>query len=167
MTTDGHREDPALTVARIDASAERRVTPVGDGDLVWRLWGAGPPLVLMHGASGSWTHWIRNIEPLARRFRLLVPDMPGFGDSAMPPAPATVATLAESIAAGIDVLVPRSQPVDVGLLVRRHRERAARRARGRPGPDAGAHRLRRNGTPERADTSARPCPAGDVRVGGP
>ena len=37
--------------------------------MVWRVWGAGPPLVLLHGASGSWTHWIRNVLPLAEHFR--------------------------------------------------------------------------------------------------
>ncbi|HXA97799.1 MAG TPA: alpha/beta hydrolase, partial [Candidatus Dormibacteraeota bacterium] len=52
-------------VARIDSLATRTVAPVGDGSMVWRSWGAGPPLVLLHGASGSWTHWIRNVLPLA------------------------------------------------------------------------------------------------------
>src|SRR5690606_94454 len=70
-------EAPAATVARIDRTAERRTTPCGDGHLVWRLWGNGPPLVLLHGAFGSWTHWLRNIPALAARFRVIAPDMPG------------------------------------------------------------------------------------------
>ena len=32
--------------------------------------GSGPTLLLLHGGTGSWTHWVRNIEPLSRRFSL-------------------------------------------------------------------------------------------------
>lgn len=50
-------------------------------DLAFRRWGHGPVLVLFHGAHGSWTHWVRNIEALAARFTVLALDLPGFGDS--------------------------------------------------------------------------------------
>lgn len=43
--------------------------------------GAGPTLLLLHGGTGSWTHWVRNIEPLSRHFSLVVPDLPGMGES--------------------------------------------------------------------------------------
>ena len=59
--------------------------------MVWHVWGqdscnsAFAPLVLLHGGSGSWTHWLRNIAALAQSGRwVLVPDLPGFGDSAAP-----------------------------------------------------------------------------------
>lgn len=70
--------------------AERRSTPCGRGELVWHVWGqprAGVrPLVLFHGGSGSWTHWVRNISPLVEAgHQVWVPDLPGFGDSAPPP----------------------------------------------------------------------------------
>ena len=45
--------------------------------MVWRVWGAGEPLVLFHGGSGSWTHWIRNIPELSRHYELWVADIPG------------------------------------------------------------------------------------------
>src|SRR5690554_4236914 len=47
---------------------------------VWREWGSGPPVVLVHGGTGSWLHWVRNIDGLAASYRVLVPDMAGFGD---------------------------------------------------------------------------------------
>lgn len=47
----------------------------------WRRWGQGPDLVLLHGGHGSWMHWAHNVEALAERFSVWVPDMPGFGDS--------------------------------------------------------------------------------------
>ena len=47
---------------------------------------AARPLLLLHGGSGSWNHWVRNLAALARcGRRVLVPDMPGFGDSDAPP----------------------------------------------------------------------------------
>jgi len=52
--------------------------------MVWRVWGGGPPLVLLHGGTGSWMHWIRNIEELARDFTVVAPDIPGSGESASP-----------------------------------------------------------------------------------
>ncbi|MGH7043303.1 MAG: alpha/beta fold hydrolase, partial [Acetobacteraceae bacterium] len=90
---------PAI-VTEIDATAERRTTPCGGGRLNWRLWGAGPPLVLLHGDFGSWTHWLRNISALARHFRLLVPDMPGYGESDAPPTPWSPFSLGELLAEG-------------------------------------------------------------------
>ncbi|WP_162261024.1 MULTISPECIES: alpha/beta fold hydrolase [unclassified Nocardioides] len=43
--------------------------------------GAGPPLVLLHGLGGTWRNWEANIPALARRHRVIAPDLPGFGDS--------------------------------------------------------------------------------------
>jgi len=99
-------EDATGSLSRIEAQATRSVTPAGGGSMVWRSWGEGPPLVLLHGASGSWTHWIRNILPLAARYRVLVPDMPGFGDSDAPPEPHTADGLADLLAASLDVVLP-------------------------------------------------------------
>ena len=96
---------PEDIVAAIEAKAGRIETPCGDGVMVWRSWGDGPALVLLHGAFGSWNHWIRNILPLAERFRVLVPDMPGYGASAMPPLPYSPESLGEIIAAGIETVV--------------------------------------------------------------
>jgi pimeloyl-ACP methyl ester carboxylesterase len=106
-------DPPAALVSRIDALATRQLSPCGAGWMVWRVWGDGHPLVLLHGASGSWTHWIRNIPSLATRFHVLVPDMPGFGDSDMPPEPHTADTLADVIASGLHVVVPPPGQVDM------------------------------------------------------
>ena len=94
-------------VEGIAAEAQRFETPCGDGQLVWHSWGGGPPLVLLHGGYGSWTHWIRNVLPLSRKFRVLAPDLPGLGESATPPEPWTAAGLAAIVVAGIDSIVPR------------------------------------------------------------
>jgi pimeloyl-ACP methyl ester carboxylesterase len=91
-------------IADLDGRATRIETPCGDGVMVWRAWGAGPPLILLHGAHGAWTHWIRNVGPLSATRRVLAPDMPGYGDSAMPEDPDDVESFAQALAAGISDL---------------------------------------------------------------
>jgi len=103
--------NPSDVVDALDSQARRVTTSARGGAMVWRTWGHGPPLVLLHGASGSWTHWIRNIPTLAERFSVIVPDMPGFGDSAAPPEPHTVEVLAEAMTKGLDSVV--TGPMDM------------------------------------------------------
>jgi len=48
----------------------------------FRIWGqSGPILVLLHGGYGSWMHFLKNVEELSKNFQVIVPDMPGFGES--------------------------------------------------------------------------------------
>ncbi|MCZ4312954.1 alpha/beta fold hydrolase [Comamonadaceae bacterium G21597-S1] len=66
----------------LSALAGTRHTAIIEGRrVVWRRFGAGPALVLLHGGHGDWRHWIRNIAPLARDHSIWLPDLPGFGDS--------------------------------------------------------------------------------------
>jgi pimeloyl-ACP methyl ester carboxylesterase len=128
-----HCNLPAMDPASLDAGATRYETPCGAGRMVWRAWGAGTPVVLLHGGSGSWTHWVRNVNALGRRHRVLAADMPGFGDSDSPPPPETVETLARVVAGGLDALLPPPGWYDVlgfsfggivgGLVAARQRER--------------------------------------------
>ncbi len=44
--------------------------------------GSGAPLVLLHGSGpgvSAWTNWAHVIQPLAKNFRVLAPDIAGFG----------------------------------------------------------------------------------------
>ncbi|HEX3883653.1 MAG TPA: alpha/beta hydrolase [Stellaceae bacterium] len=96
-------------VAGIAAEAERIETPCGDGTMVWRRWGRGPALVLLHGGYGSWSHWIRNVIPLSRRFTVCACDLPGLGESATPPEPWTAEGLAAIVVEGIGIVVPTGE----------------------------------------------------------
>ena len=69
-------------LGHLAATARRSETPCGDGSVVWHGWGAGGVVVLLHGTSGSWRRWVRNISALARDHRVLAPDIPGLGESA-------------------------------------------------------------------------------------
>ncbi len=101
---------PAAIVAAIDSRAERIETPCGSGSMIWRRWGprsgGRPALVLLHGGYGSWTHWLKNVESLAKRYSVLVPDLPGLGDSADAPKPYGAETLAAIVAEGIARIAP-------------------------------------------------------------
>ena len=59
--------------------------------------GEGPPLVLVHGLSGAATNWSQLAPLLARRHRLLVPDLPGHGGSAALPAAPNLSAYAERV----------------------------------------------------------------------
>jgi pimeloyl-ACP methyl ester carboxylesterase len=46
--------------------------------------GSGPPVVLIHGLSGSWQNWLETIPHLARAHTVIAVDLPGFGRSELP-----------------------------------------------------------------------------------
>lgn len=43
-----------------------------------------PPILFLHGITGSRRYWEKKVRPLARRHRLLIPDLLGFGLSPKP-----------------------------------------------------------------------------------
>jgi len=51
----------------------------------YREVGSGPPLLLVHGLMTSSYSWRYLLEPLGRHYRLVVPDLPGSGQSDGPP----------------------------------------------------------------------------------
>jgi pimeloyl-ACP methyl ester carboxylesterase len=97
-------EATVALVNGVAAEARRIETPCGDGHMVWHVWGEGPPLALLHGGYGSWTHWIRNVIPLSRAFTVAAPDLPGLGASATPPEPHTAERLARIVVEGLDIV---------------------------------------------------------------
>jgi len=105
--------EPHPVLEALVAGARFGRTPCGDGEMVWRAWGAGEPLVLLHGGSGSWRHWARNVGPLSERRMVLVPDLPGLGQSAMPPAPLGPDSVARVLMAGLDAALPAGARYDL------------------------------------------------------
>jgi len=83
---------------------------VGAYRVHWVETGAGDEtVVLFHGLSGSSRWWQRNIPALAERYRVVVPDLIGFGESACPgPLPA-LPGVAEVVAGWMDAA--RTGPV--------------------------------------------------------
>jgi pimeloyl-ACP methyl ester carboxylesterase len=93
---------------RLSLAGATRLHTTWDGSrTVWHAWGqpSQPGVVLLHGGSGSWTHWVRNIAPLqAAGWRVLVPDLPGFGDSDLPLGCTDVDALPAHLHAGLQQL---------------------------------------------------------------
>ena len=93
-----------MEISRVEALSQRIVQSYAWGDVVWHVWSShrgahasakhalahdddqAPqrPLVLLHGGSGSWTHWLRNVEHFAEHREVWALDIPGFGDSSLP-----------------------------------------------------------------------------------
>ena len=93
-----------MEISRVEALSQRIVQSYAWGDAVWHVWGSHKgahasieaalahdakqtpqrPLVLLHGGSGSWTHWLRNVEHFAEQREVWALDVPGFGDSSLP-----------------------------------------------------------------------------------
>jgi pimeloyl-ACP methyl ester carboxylesterase len=110
-------EDPQTILDRIQNEATRHETPCGDGKMVWHLWdrsaGTAPVAVLFHGGAGSWRHWIRTIPALVPTYRVLVPDLPGLGESDFPPDGDDAFAIATIVADGIDAIVGAETTFDV------------------------------------------------------
>ena len=73
----------------IDWRDHLRAARVRDTDVNYVEMGAQrdegePPLVFVHGLSGSWQNWLENIPHFARSRRVVALDLPGFGASPVP-----------------------------------------------------------------------------------
>jgi pimeloyl-ACP methyl ester carboxylesterase len=110
-------EDPQTILDRIQRQAIRHETSCGTGKMVWHLWNhsaaTAPVVVLFHGGAGSWRHWIRTIPALDPTYRVLVPDLPGLGDSDFPPDGDDAFAIATIIANGIDAVIGAETSFDV------------------------------------------------------
>lgn len=107
--------NPSEDIARIEALCEVHKINVCGQEVVWRRFGSGPPLVLIHGGHGSWLHWVRNIEALLGSHTLWLPDLPGFGDSDALPGEAHATDrferLAKTVCACIEELFGSEAPI--------------------------------------------------------
>jgi len=100
------------------AGAQRCVSTHAQAKTVWHVWGdtSQPAVVLLHGGSGSWTHWVRNIAPLCEAgYRVLVPDLPGFGDSDLPLGCVDCDDMPSHLQAGLAQLKPAGDVSMVGF----------------------------------------------------
>jgi pimeloyl-ACP methyl ester carboxylesterase len=101
-------------IKEIEATATTvRVQMGNGGKMMWHVWdeGLGKPLLLLfHGGSGSWIHWIRNVRTLCRHFALYVADLPGLGDSDSPDDVRDVWSVAHCVRTAMQALLPRDRP---------------------------------------------------------
>lgn len=77
---------------------EERFARVKGVQMRYFVGGTGPPLVLVHGLGGGAANWAELAPLLARRRRLLVPDLPGHGRSTALPAVSGLEPFADRVA---------------------------------------------------------------------
>lgn len=68
-------------IAQNFSRLERRRAKIGSATIAYEVAGAGPPVVLVHGLSGSSRWWRRNIGALTPYRRVYLVDLIGFGAS--------------------------------------------------------------------------------------
>ena len=94
--------------------AQRLEMPTAAGMQVWHVWNqqAGNPMVLLHGGSGSWNHWVRNVLPLSETRAVWTLDTPGLGDSELPIGAEDADDLSVPLAQGVEALF-KNTPIDL------------------------------------------------------
>jgi pimeloyl-ACP methyl ester carboxylesterase len=66
--------------------------------------GEGPPLVFVHGLSGSWPNWLEQLPVFADSHRVIAMDLPGFGHSPLPHERITISGYARLLDGLLDEL---------------------------------------------------------------
>ena len=67
--------------ARETAGLERKNITVEDHEVIYLDGGSGPPVVLLHGFGSNKDLWNAVAARLTSSYRVIVPDLPGFGES--------------------------------------------------------------------------------------
>jgi 3-oxoadipate enol-lactonase len=104
-----------------------------DAEIVYWVLGDGPAVVLLHPFPAHHEFWLPVAEAMASRYRLILPDLRGHGESGAGEGPATMAKHAEDVARVMDgASVGRAPLIGVsigGYLLfefwRKHRDRVA------------------------------------------
>jgi 4,5:9,10-diseco-3-hydroxy-5,9,17-trioxoandrosta-1(10),2-diene-4-oate hydrolase len=65
----------------VDKKIDSRQVKVGGLDVHYLTAGQGEPLIVIHGGGNDSRAWRKNIEALAEKYTVYVPDLPGFGHS--------------------------------------------------------------------------------------
>jgi len=115
-----HTQTETSTMTALQHPPTGRSIQVGQRQIHLHEFGAGTPVLMLHGggpgASGL-SNYSRNIQTLAQRFRVLVPDLPGYGRSSKAVnADDPFADLASAMLGLLDALdIPRAHVVGNSL----------------------------------------------------
>ena len=103
-------------LSAIEKNCNKVLIKSKDSKVCWRSWGKGKPLILLHGGYGSWAHWIKQAIPFSKNYNVLIPDMPGFGESedlTLPHTPEKIsANIAETL---LKLISPEETPIICGF----------------------------------------------------
>jgi len=74
----------------------------GDAEIAYWILGGGPPVVLLHPFPAHHGFWMPVAEVLAQRYRVILPDLRGHGESEVGDGPATMEKHAADLARVMD-----------------------------------------------------------------
>jgi pimeloyl-ACP methyl ester carboxylesterase len=74
----------------------------GDADIFYEVLGSGPPVVLLHPFPANHNLWKPAAQALTTRYRVILPDLRGHGESGVGDGPATMEKHAADIARVLD-----------------------------------------------------------------
>lgn len=74
-TIEGQRRDANLTIKSVD---------IPDFRIVYAEGGAGDTIIMVHGFGKSKDDWLQIAKYFTPNYRVIIPDLPGFGDSSKP-----------------------------------------------------------------------------------
>jgi 3-oxoadipate enol-lactonase len=107
--------------------------PSGDAEIAYEVLGSGPPVVLLHAFPAHHALWLPAAQALLARYRVILPDLRGHGESDVGEGPATMEKHAADLARILDHAEVARAPfagVSIGGYVlfefwRRYRDRVA------------------------------------------
>ncbi|MBK7001309.1 MAG: alpha/beta hydrolase [Rhodoferax sp.] len=88
FTTACSQEELAQSALRLEqkiARLERKTVQVGDHSMVYLEGGQGPTVVMLHGITADSGNWTRFARYYTDNYHVVIPDLPGFGDSSRIP----------------------------------------------------------------------------------
>ncbi len=72
-----------IDAARSKAGLTKKEIKIDDQNIVYLEGGKGPTILLLHGFTGSKDNWTRFALYLTKDYHLVIPDIPGYGESSM------------------------------------------------------------------------------------
>src|SRR5271166_1036895 len=109
------REKAARPPSHHSVPSMKRVTS-GDAEICYEVIGQGSPLVLLHPFPAHHEFWLPAAQAVASRYRMILPDLRGHGESGGGEGPATMAKHAADLARVLDEEQVR-RAVFVGLSI--------------------------------------------------
>ena len=110
LTVDARMSRMALSINGLE---ERELT-TGSGEMTYWEGGAGPTMVLVHGAGDQAGAWARTIAVLVEKYRVVIPDMPGHWKSDPGKGPIHITQLLDGLDRLMDECCPKEPATIVG-----------------------------------------------------
>ena len=101
---DGYGPDGRSEWLDVDWREHLRSTSIDGARVNYVDMGTGAPLVFVHGLAGCWQNWLENIPHFARSHRVIAVDLPGFGESGLPPEAVSIPGYGRFVDAFLDAI---------------------------------------------------------------